>query len=75
MRDYGNGKSTGLDQTAAGKISTGLSREDLAMSAEDRQVLRVLAEQVQMLGRAEDYAHAVRVVPRAVDDRHRLRNR
>ncbi len=34
MKDYGNGASTGLDQTAAGKIFTGACREDLAMTAE-----------------------------------------
>lgn len=46
MENYGNGKSTGLDQTAAGKILTGFTREDLIMTYEDRDVLRRLAERV-----------------------------
>ena len=46
MEQYGNGPSTGLDQTAAGKILTGFSRDDLAMSPEDRAVLVRLAERV-----------------------------
>ncbi len=46
ITDYGHGKSTGLEQTAAGLIVTGLGREDLVMSNEDRGVLRELAERV-----------------------------
>ncbi len=46
MENYGNGKSTGLDQTASGKIFTGFTPEDLTMSREDRDVLRGLAEEV-----------------------------
>jgi len=46
MQHYGNGPSTGLEQTAAGKIITGFKPADLEMSAEDRQVLRRLAERV-----------------------------
>jgi hypothetical protein len=46
MENYGNGPSTGLDQTASGKIATGFVPEDLSMSAEDRDVLRTLAERV-----------------------------
>jgi len=46
MENYGNGPSTGLDQTAAGKIVTGFTPEDLSMSREDREVLRVLAQRV-----------------------------
>jgi hypothetical protein len=49
MENYGNGASTGLDQTAAGKISTGLTRHDLAMSSEDREVLRALAHRVAQI--------------------------
>jgi hypothetical protein len=44
--EYGQGKSTGLDQTAAGKILTGFTREDLTMTPGDRDVLRRLAERV-----------------------------
>jgi hypothetical protein len=46
MEDYGTGPSTGLDQTAAGKILTGWTAEDLAISAEDKAVLVGLAERV-----------------------------
>jgi hypothetical protein len=46
MEGYGNGPSTGLDQTAAGKIVTGFTPEDLGMSREDKGILRELAEQV-----------------------------
>ena len=45
MENYGHGPSTGLDQTALGKITTGLVPEDLSMTDEDRAVLRKLAEQ------------------------------
>jgi len=46
MEHYGNGPTTGLDQTAAGKITTGFVPADLAMSPDDKQVLRRLAERV-----------------------------
>ncbi|MFH1744306.1 MAG: hypothetical protein ABIH23_35335 [bacterium] len=46
MKNYGNGKSTGLDQTAAGKILTGFTPEDLCISEADRIVLQRLAERV-----------------------------
>jgi len=46
MENYGNGPSTRLDQTAAGRISTGLTRDDLAMSPADRSWLRRLGERV-----------------------------
>ena len=46
MNDYGNGRSTGLDQTAAGKILTGFGQDDVRMSKEDRAVLRTLAHRV-----------------------------
>ncbi len=46
MQSYGNGPSTGLDQTAAGKITTGFVREDVFVSPGDREVLVRLAERV-----------------------------
>ncbi len=46
MNDYGNGKSTGLEQTVSGKILTGFVPGDVSMAAGDRQVLRKLAERV-----------------------------
>jgi hypothetical protein len=46
MENYGNGPSTGLDQTASGKIVTGFLPADLAMTAADREILQGLAERV-----------------------------
>ena len=46
MEYYGNGPTTGLDQTAAGKIATGFVPADLEMSPDDKQILRRLAERV-----------------------------
>ena len=46
MEHYGKGKSTGLDQTALGKIQTGFTPEDLYVSEEDGIVLRDLADRV-----------------------------
>jgi hypothetical protein len=53
MEHYGQGDSTGLDQTAAGKIVTGFTPEDLVMSPEDRDVLRGLAESVAQIAASE----------------------
>lgn len=46
MENYGGGTSTGLDQTALGKITTGFTPEDVFMSKEDRNILKKLAEKV-----------------------------
>ena len=46
MEHYGRGESTGLDQTALGKIQTGFTPGDLYISEEDGNVLRDLAEKV-----------------------------
>jgi len=46
VEHYGNGASTGLDQSAAGKITTGFTPADLVVSPEDAEVLRRLAERV-----------------------------
>jgi hypothetical protein len=59
--NYGNGQSTGLDQTAAGKILTGLGREDVAMTAEDRDVLRRLAEKVAAIAASPRMAETRRL--------------
>jgi len=61
MEHYGNGPSTGLDQTAAGKISTGLTRDDLAMSPDDRAVLRRLGEQVAAIAASPRMAEVRRL--------------
>ena len=39
MQHYGNGPSTDLDQTASGKISTGLVPADVFIAPADRDVL------------------------------------
>ena len=46
MINYGDGPSTGLDQTAAGKVTTGFTPNDLSMTPGDRALLRRLAERV-----------------------------
>jgi hypothetical protein len=46
MENYGNGPSTGLNQTASGKILTGFTPDCLEISPEDRAVLVPLAERV-----------------------------
>lgn len=53
MENYGNGPSTGLDQTAIGKITTGFTAGDLAVSVPDREVLRTLAERVAAIAASE----------------------
>ena len=53
---YGHGPSTGLDQSAAGRIATGLVPEDVAITAEDRLVLRRLAERVAAIAASEKMA-------------------
>lgn len=61
IADYGNGKSTGLEQTAAGLIVTGLKREDVAMRAEDKEVLRGLAERVAAIAATTEMAETRRL--------------
>ncbi len=46
MEQYGNGESTGLDQTAAGKITTGFTPGDVKMLKKDGEVLKRLATRV-----------------------------
>ena len=46
MDDGTAARSSGIDQTAAGKITNGLIPEDLVVSRRDRGVLRASAEQV-----------------------------
>lgn len=46
---YGKGISTGIDQTALGKINTGFIYEDIYISSEDAVVLKRLAEKVAIL--------------------------
>ena len=61
IADYGNGKSTGLEQTAAGQIVTGHTREDLTMSVEDKEVLRKLADRVAAIAATPEMAETRRL--------------
>ncbi len=56
MQGYGNGPSTSLDQTAAGKIQTGFRPEDVGLSPPDREVLLGLAERVAEIAASESMA-------------------
>lgn len=49
MKNYGGGPSTGIDQTAAGKITTGFTKEDLVITEEEKTILKKLAEKVREL--------------------------
>lgn len=72
--DRGGGTAEVALQDAEVLSARPVTGEDAGAPKRVEVALRVRAAQVQMLARAEDYAHAVRVVPRAVDDRQRLRN-
>jgi len=49
VQNYGNGESTQLDQTAAGKIQSGFKPEDVKMSKDDKAILVGLGERVAKL--------------------------
>jgi hypothetical protein len=49
MKNYGNGPSTGLDQTALGKIETGFTKEDVRITVGEKAVLQDLAEKVALI--------------------------
>ena len=49
MVNYGNGPSTGQEQTDSRKVFTGFTSQDLEMSNADKHVLRQLAEKVAAL--------------------------
>jgi hypothetical protein len=46
LEDYGNGASSGLEQTVSESIQTGFTLADLAITPDERITLRVLAEKV-----------------------------
>ena len=46
MENYGQGKSTGMDQTASGAIETGFILNDMKICGSDVAILRPLAEKV-----------------------------
>lgn len=49
LEDYGNGISAGLEQTVSESIQTGFTMADLAITPDERDVLRSLAERVAVL--------------------------
>jgi len=61
LSDYGQGPSTGLDQTALGKISTGFVPADVRMSDKDRDVLRRLAGRVAEIAAGDRMADTRRL--------------
>ncbi len=46
MEHYGNGQSSGLEQTVSESIQTGFTASDLAMYPDEKDVLKALAERV-----------------------------
>jgi hypothetical protein len=56
VKTYGGGRSTGLEQTAAGKIITGLVAQDITISKADRQVLVKLADNVAAISQSPQMA-------------------
>ena len=56
MRNYGDGKSTGLDQTALGIITTGFELEQMQVSSADKAILRRLADDVAEIAHSDDMA-------------------
>ena len=53
MKNYGHGKSTGIEQTASGSIETGFVLEDMVISDFDADILRQLAEKVAAIASSE----------------------
>ena len=49
IEEYGGGRSSGLEQTVSERVQTGFVCADLAMSPDEKEVLRVLAERVAVL--------------------------
>ena len=49
MQHYGNGPSTGLEQTPAGKITTGFRPDNVFIARPDREILVPLAERVAQI--------------------------
>ena len=49
MKNYGQGKSTGFEQTVSRSIETGFVLKDMAISDSDAEVLRPLAERVAII--------------------------
>ena len=56
MKGYGGGKSTGLDQTALGIITTGFELEQMQVSSSDKAILRQLADDVAEIAHSDAMA-------------------
>jgi hypothetical protein len=67
MTKYGQGHSTGLDQSAIGKIATGFTEADLRMTPADKTVLKQLAERVATIASSRQMVDA-----RALWKRHNM---
>ena len=72
MKNYGQGKSTGIEQTASGSIETGFVLKDMAISNSDAEVLRPLAEKVALIA-SSDRMKEVTDAWKAVNDLKPLR--
>ncbi len=58
MERYGQGGSTGLDQTALGKIQTGFTPADLSATRGDADILKRLAERVAEIAHGSEMSDA-----------------
>jgi hypothetical protein len=56
MQAYGGGKSTGLDQTALGVITTGFELDQMQVSGVDKAILRQLADNVAEIAHSDEMA-------------------
>ncbi len=54
MKDYGGGKTSDLEQTALGMITTGFKAEDLEIPLKDREILSDLAISVKEISERDD---------------------
>ncbi len=72
MKNYGSGPSTGLDQTAAGKIQTGFVLSDMWICPDDIVVLQRLAERVRNIADSPE-AEAKRELWRSLNELHKIR--
>jgi hypothetical protein len=61
MQHYGNGPSTGLEQTPAGKITTGLRPDDVFVAGPDREILVRLAQRVARIAASPRMAETRRL--------------
>jgi len=67
MRNYGQGKSTGIVQTASGAIETGFVLKDMAIGDSDGEILRPLAEKVAQIA-SSDRMNEIRRAWQAINE-------